>query len=452
MKITKISLNDFHQFKDLEIDLTYPKGHKKEGEPLEKVCFIGQSGTGKTTLLKIIGGNTYNITNLFKEYKFDDFKNVYITRKEKDLEMVVRVGFDEKENKNITYWVNEYEDGKPIEFKPAFDKFIKYQSEIKNQFIYFPAELHYDEMNTKEINLITERIIDFSDYNLGDVWKIVLSKIQEHQETELKLRQKISKIAEAKNNISAITRAVKKLDSWLKNEFNPLTDLADKCLDPLLKNFNLRVKRELDFQKKDDLGFIKIEDFNGNSISQNLLSTGTKQVIFSAMPLYLLKPEDSLILYDEPERSLYPDIQKFIIDFYVNLTKNSQFFFATHSPIIASSFEPWEIVELKFNKKGEVVQELYYPEEKERHVDNYSIIPSYLTYDLILKKVFDLPETYSYKRSEKITEVLMLRNQLNDFKGKKQMDTKEAKDTYQKFKKLAEKLFWDIPMDDYEKN
>ena len=43
MKITKIHLKDFHQFKDLTIDLTYLKGHEKEGQPLDKVCFIGQS-------------------------------------------------------------------------------------------------------------------------------------------------------------------------------------------------------------------------------------------------------------------------------------------------------------------------------------------------------------------------------------------------------------------------
>ncbi|MEK8015262.1 MAG: hypothetical protein VSS75_000235 [Candidatus Parabeggiatoa sp.] len=34
--------------------MTYPKGHKKEGMPLNKICFIGQSGTGKTSLLNIV--------------------------------------------------------------------------------------------------------------------------------------------------------------------------------------------------------------------------------------------------------------------------------------------------------------------------------------------------------------------------------------------------------------
>ena len=54
MKITKLKITNFQQFKNFELDLTYPKGHPKAGKPLDRVCFIGQSGTGKTTLLKRI--------------------------------------------------------------------------------------------------------------------------------------------------------------------------------------------------------------------------------------------------------------------------------------------------------------------------------------------------------------------------------------------------------------
>ncbi len=58
MKISKIHISKYHQFEDFELELTYPKGHEKEGQPLDKVCFIGQSGTGKTTLLELIADTT----------------------------------------------------------------------------------------------------------------------------------------------------------------------------------------------------------------------------------------------------------------------------------------------------------------------------------------------------------------------------------------------------------
>ena len=85
MKVTRLEIKDFNQFRDLDIDLTYPKDHEKEGQPLEKVCFIGQSGTGKTTLLKLIHGLSYdaNVLRIFGTNKLT--KNIYITCKYNDL-------------------------------------------------------------------------------------------------------------------------------------------------------------------------------------------------------------------------------------------------------------------------------------------------------------------------------------------------------------------------------
>ena len=54
MKIEHLDINNYKQFSDLKLDFTYPLGHEKHGEPLDKICIIGQSGTGKTNLLDII--------------------------------------------------------------------------------------------------------------------------------------------------------------------------------------------------------------------------------------------------------------------------------------------------------------------------------------------------------------------------------------------------------------
>src|SRR3954468_18409049 len=55
MKVLKLRLDSYLHFrKGLEIDLTFPKGHSRAGQPLDKVCFLGQSGTGKTALLNLI--------------------------------------------------------------------------------------------------------------------------------------------------------------------------------------------------------------------------------------------------------------------------------------------------------------------------------------------------------------------------------------------------------------
>ncbi|MCY7360668.1 MAG: ATP-binding protein, partial [Ignavibacteria bacterium] len=50
MKISKIYIKGFQQFQDVELDFTNPK----TGLPLDKVCFIGSNGTGKSKLLRLI--------------------------------------------------------------------------------------------------------------------------------------------------------------------------------------------------------------------------------------------------------------------------------------------------------------------------------------------------------------------------------------------------------------
>ena len=55
MKVKEIYIKKYHQFEDFHLNLTYPQGHEKAGQPLDKVCIIGQSGTGKTSLLELIG-------------------------------------------------------------------------------------------------------------------------------------------------------------------------------------------------------------------------------------------------------------------------------------------------------------------------------------------------------------------------------------------------------------
>src|ERR1700744_2146642 len=81
MKVSRLEIKDVTQFKDLDIDLTYPKGHAKEGQPLDKVCFIGQSGTGKTSLLNFIFGLSYGGNSLRANYDINTLiDHIFITR------------------------------------------------------------------------------------------------------------------------------------------------------------------------------------------------------------------------------------------------------------------------------------------------------------------------------------------------------------------------------------
>lgn len=41
MKLCKIIVPEYRQFKDFELDLTYPKDHPKAGKNLEKYALLG---------------------------------------------------------------------------------------------------------------------------------------------------------------------------------------------------------------------------------------------------------------------------------------------------------------------------------------------------------------------------------------------------------------------------
>ncbi len=448
MKISKIHIKDFHQFKDFTLDLTYPQGHEKAGQPLDKVCFIGQSGTGKTSLLElipiIIYGYQSNIALKTKNLKsisenteisiFWGFENEYSADV---LASMTETGY-------VTSGKNTKINGQDYDWVKENKKlFYSWRTDTASKLTYFPANLNYEIDFDTDSKFKDKQIIDFSQDNVSAVWNLILEKIQSYQEQEIKIRQDISKIVEkSSNDIKAIQSAVKKLEDWKNSEFNPIKDLADNCLDPLLSKFKLRIKTELDFKTKDDIGFIKVEDFEGNEIPHGLWSTGTKQVILSALPLYLLKPKHTVILFDEPERSLYPDLQRTVVNYYSSLAESCQFFYSTHSPIIVSSFDPWEIVELKFNKEGKVYRETYF--EGENHIDNYKWNPKYMRWDDILQRVFDLEDDGSPDRKIKLDELATLNVKFKKLTKQGQEHSVEALEIIKDIEKLSKELSkWD---------
>lgn len=141
MKITNIHIKDYHQFKDFDLDLTYPKGHPKEGKPLDKVCFIGQSGTGKTTILR-------TLTELIKS------KRVVVNSKDintNDYFIKINVNYDKFSLLIGKFAPNQNQLG---------DYFSTYNSRIRSRheeyikdwktiLLYFPSELQEIQDQTK---------------------------------------------------------------------------------------------------------------------------------------------------------------------------------------------------------------------------------------------------------------------------------------------------------------
>jgi len=385
-----IFLKDYLQFnKDFKIDLTFPKGHKKAGQPLDKICIIGQSGTGKTTILKLL-----------KSYVFEN--------KTSENFLINTQIVDSKTNPVAIYFpVNSIENLKSLNSDDILD---------------------FDKV---EIN----NFYDFEILDPKQHWYSILQEVKEYQKKSLDFNLLL--IDKIKNG--DVIDINKEINKWTETIKNPLKFL-NEFLKTLLEKLFLKIKENP--KKIDDLKFIPIEGINLEKsdalIPIEALSSGTKQILVKTIPLYYLKPENTIILMDEPENSLYPDVQKDFVQFITaetwHNTKNCQFFFATHSATIASIFEPWEIIELKFDNKGKIVQENYY--EGERHIDNYFLHPKYLRWDDIFTKIFDLKNEGNEERNKALARLSILKIEIEAGEA-----TNEEK---QEYIYLAKLLGWKI--------
>lgn len=449
MKLTKITLKGYNQFQNVEIDLTYPKGHPKERKPLEKVCFIGQSGSGKTSLLRLIKwfvsldrmiGKNVELSIPIENSVKMDFQFIDLPFRMSNI----------KKSPHLNY---EWFQGTDRDM--FFLTLEKYYEKIKPLLINFPTEIltghnplpvseksspleELEKIKKREFyldRLEPEHTVDFAFEDVKKTWEYVLKDIREHRARGLLIAQKD---AAAKNKKS------REYEKWLSQNPDPLKVLAQQCLDPVLRNLGLKTKTEIRDEKSIlELGFIELQTLNGLDVPREFWSTGTRQLVQTVIPLYQLKPKNAVILIDEPERSLYPDVQKNIIDTYVNLAPNCQFFFATHSPIIASSFEPWEIVELKFDEEhAYVFRDLHY--EGENHIDNYKYFPEYLRWDSILERIFELEEEGGQKRQKALEKLAEVEIRLRKLKKDKKLDTPEGKKLYEEFNALSSKLDWEF--------
>ncbi|MCD8416372.1 AAA family ATPase [Tenacibaculum finnmarkense genomovar finnmarkense] len=353
MKISKLKIAQYKHLENLDFDFTYQSG-KRKGEPLDKICFIGQSATGKTNLLELLFSNTKQALNqevignmLFSENDL-----------EKKLNGELIINF-KKEIYKIKNGITTY---KGQEFLSqngggTINELIPYSH--KSNLLFFKANIISDEnievFTENPINLIekytnitnddADKLINVFDNNVPkELW---LSLIEDILDYRKKFTQKMSELIH-KGLLGNPTKLQAEFSKWQQENPNKLMDFADK-FNPLLEKLNL----EVDLVNT-EYSIPIINKRNEEIIPIQHTSTGTKGLLLSFLPLFKLNTKDAIILMDEPERSLYPDMQMSLMENYQNLAPDAQFIVATHSPFIAASFEPEERFILYFDTDGKV--------------------------------------------------------------------------------------------------
>jgi len=356
MKISKLHIDQFRHLENLDFDFTYQSGERK-GEILDKICFIGQSATGKTSLLDLIfdcskqalnsqviqdkylmgheilnGEIQFKINNDFYIHKQDTvtFKNKLYTIANASGSIYPIVPYEDR--KATIYFKSNLISDKNIDIftENPIDIFEKYNqlTSIKLENLLEPHE--YTTL--------------FDDNVKPEMWILLLQEILEYRK---KFNQKMSELIH-KGLLANPKKLSLEFENWQKDNPNKLKSFAEK-FNPIIEKLNL----EIDLVNT-EFTIPILNKRTEETIPIQNTSTGTKGLLLSFLPLFKLHTKDSIILLDEPERSLYPDMQMDLIDNYKKLASEAQYIIATHSPFVAASFEPDERFILYFDKEGKV--------------------------------------------------------------------------------------------------
>ncbi|MEO8960320.1 MAG: AAA family ATPase [Ginsengibacter sp.] len=358
MKLKSLHIGSYRHLQNINFDFTCPKRHPKSGQPLEKICIIGQSATGKTSVLELIKecGHKLDSARLLDENNYLD--SYHLIFKGHIEFLIGNKSLLIKEDKIIN-------DGRELHHITNGGGAVTEFIEKGLRLLYFSTDVISKEVlnifSQNPINILNEISIEkFSRFEYGPdnfnyilefsenvnkvIWFGLLYKILDYRK---KFTQMASELIN-KGAIGDINKLNKQYSNWSETNPNPLIPFAE-IFNPLLNKLNL----EIDLVNTEFTIPINSK-IKKEVIPVSGLSTGTKGLLLSMFPLYELDTKEAIVLIDEPERSLFPDIQIDLMQHYQNLAPEAQIVVATHSPFIAVSFDPEERFILYFDNKGEV--------------------------------------------------------------------------------------------------
>lgn len=361
MKILKLNIDSYKHLEKLEFDFTYQSGERK-GQTLDKICFIGQSASGKTSLLELIYDfikDAFNLEVIERKHLSPMFRRDVVNF-DGEIELSINNNSFALKNNVFLYKNKSYKtenaSGSVTPLIPLNERkeYIYFKASLvsdKNIEIFAnnPVDLFekYSELTSINLNnLLNPRRYPnlFHDEVDPKMWILLLKEILEYRK---KFNQKMSELIH-KGLLANPKKLSAEFEKWQKENPNKLEAFAEK-FNPILEKLNLEVdivdtEYSIPIKNKKNEEIIPIQN----------TSTGTKGLLLSFLPLYKLDTTGSIILIDEPERSLYPDMQMDLMEHYKKFAPDAQFIVATHSPFIAAAFEPDERFILYFDKNGKV--------------------------------------------------------------------------------------------------
>jgi len=201
--------------------------------------------------------------------------------------------------------------------------------------------LDFIEQKIKQNKFDLKGDIYFTLKDIGDVIKsqniyLIANKYkinyQDIQKKIVYIKAKDNKTSELKQNI------VKYLKHLIfKQKIAP--DDAYKRFNNFLNDVFKGMDLSISFSGLDENENIFFKNTFNQEVNIDSLSTGEKEILNKIFYFFINNTKDSVILIDEPELSLHPSWQSYILKIYKNLSieHNNQIIIATHSPQIITS-------------------------------------------------------------------------------------------------------------------
>jgi energy-coupling factor transporter ATP-binding protein EcfA2 len=376
MKIGKIIIKGFQQFENFCLDLVNPE----TGKPPEKVCFIGPNGTGKSTLLQLItqllnqanGAATHpNVLEnqpffavkiytpsgyFFACYRF--YGGIYFG----DSSYVVYYNADVEHSDEWHKFVTD-----PTQYTVPVNFCVQHHipsqpvpplASDKDLVIHVPADQSLLLQNDPPHTTLNDALNLFQHFpvfhsvsiaNAVEFWKVLIYLVKKR---ESDYQQYLKNPENKKKTVEEVETEFEKNNPEILPKIG---ELWNRILAKAGLEFDTHEAR-IPVQLNENLqAYIKVKS-SGQPLNYNHLSSGIRNYIFKLGHIRALyfqrKIERGFLLVDEPENSLYPDLLYDLIDEYLSIIENTQLFVATHSPIIAAQFEPYERIHLDFDERG----------------------------------------------------------------------------------------------------
>lgn len=330
-----INIANWRQF--LEIDIEFdPK----------LTILTGANGSGKTTILNILKKHFGEEINFVSIPKRDNKSGIleYLTgilNKIKENERQEYIGANECIG-NIEYDSNFKSNiNVPTQVGNTFDIWINNQQAVNGLFI----SSHRTVFNYRQVNEIPTKAL-----TRKDIYTTYNSFIKSYEKDTYRDTNKIASTLLIKETLIALATF------GYGNEVVVKNNEAMK----LFKGYEEILRKTLPAK----LGFEKIEievpevvlKTKSGRFSLDASSGGIAAIIELTWQIYMYDEQEKnyVVIIDEPENHLHPEIQRTLLPSLLNAFPNVQFIIATHNPFIISSVPASNVYVLDYNQENKV--------------------------------------------------------------------------------------------------